>query len=770
MKTLVAFLSLFFSFQLFAFAQIDAIESLFEKEAPEFQVNTTVLEDGKLELEIYYTHSRVNTLEVSFWQMDRGNSRLNQGQRSLIGQIQKLSNRQPTTLVVEGLTNGYFYGFGVDYRRPSNLNLVTKPFKARLLLEGYQYQSISPVVANRMPGKIETPPASNTEFASKNIEPQTIDNCQNPRIRLSIKSSGYCQDGSMPALLIQNNIDQNWEFTIERRASFGYWQSIYGEGKRLSAKGSITRTEPLCLLTNGSHELRVLAWGEDCETPVVKVLREPVNVGNGIVAATKMEEKEEAPSQYNFLAKSPKKIPDTCLVKGDATLTGNKVSGFVELDRSSPCGTWSPYAMIRYVHPGHRDIVLEPMRLELGEKIEFTMTLDEYDLDRTIHPINVLTYIHEGRDQEDQLVNAFWIRPEIRNVDAPIASSTPPPPPASNNDLGGDLTVNPKEIPAQSVVPQTQYVDRNPSIDIQTKRDNDLQSKNQQEIPTYDEYAMTQEVNTVNVTATDPNCTQVHDLQLVYDLQRSKQPLYISWLSPRCCQEGGCEYTIWAGEKPDQLSLVMKGYKGGSKIQELLNPNQSDATYYEVVVKTSNGNRKAAYVVGEGAKYGVEEILAYHDQFNAPKSDALVVKETTTKNGTASTASFKWDASEELYTSSEDYDYQQPQLPITDFLTCKYTNDIRLIGDNPIHVGDEITIKSNYNRPGYVFTLYQKPEGREDWVIAPGTLELQEKPSFNIKVGKYHSGNYMILLHKEDKNWGCLSKELSASLEIEVLE
>ncbi|MEN0049366.1 MAG: hypothetical protein AAF806_20065 [Bacteroidota bacterium] len=764
MKTLVAFLSFFFSFQLFAFAQIDAIESLFEKEAPEFQVNTTVLEDGKLELEVYYTHSRVNTLEVSFWQMDRGNSRLNQGQKSLVGQIQKLSNRQPTTLVVEGLTNEHFYGFGVDYRRPSNLNLVNKPFKAKLLLEGYQYQAINPVITNRTAKKIETSRTSNTEFASKNIEPQTINNCQNPRIRLSIKSSGYCQDGGMPALLIQNSVDQNWEFTIERRASFGYWQSIFGEGKRLKAKGAITRTEPLCLLTNGSHELRVMAWGEGCATPVVKVLREPVSVGNGIAVTTQLEKIEEAPSQYNFLAKSPKKMPDTCLVRGDATLTGNQVSGYVELDRSSPCGTWSPYAMIRYVHPGHRDIVLEPMRLEQGEKVEFTMTLDEYDLDRTIHPINVLTYIHEGRHtsrmggQEDQLVSAFWIRPENRNPEASVALNPPPVPPAANNNLNTDFETIPKEIPAQS-----QYVNPNSSPETQAK-------SVQKELPTYDEYAMTQEVNTVNVTASDPNCTQIHDLQLVYDLQRSKQPLYISWLSPRCCQEGGCEYTIWAGKKPDQLSLVMKGYKGGSKIQELLNPNQSDATYYEVVVKTSNGNRKAAYVVGEGAKYGVEEVLAYHDQFNVPKSDALVVKETTNTTGKATTASFEWNASAELYTTPEDYNYQQPELPITDFLTCKYTNDIRLIGDSPIHVGDEIIIKSNYNRPGYVFTLYQKPEGREDWVIAPGTRELQEKPTFNIKVGKYHSGNYMILLHKEDKNWGCLSKELSASLEIEVLE
>ena len=108
-----------------------------------------------------------------------------------------------------------------------------------------------------------------------------------------------------------------------------------------------------------------------------------------------------------------------------------------------------------------------------------------------------------------------------------------------------------------------------------------------------------------------------------------------------------------------------------------MNPNQSDANYYEVVVKTSNGNRKAAYVVGEGAKYGVEEVLAYHDQFNVPKSDALVVKETTNTTGKATTASFEWNASAELYTTPENYNYQQPELPITDILTCKYTNDIR---------------------------------------------------------------------------------------------
>ncbi|MEL6945389.1 MAG: hypothetical protein AAFO82_22280, partial [Bacteroidota bacterium] len=385
------------------------------------------------------------------------------------------------------------------------------------------------------------------------------------------------------------------------------------------------------------------------------------------------------------------------------------------------------------------------------------------DESRKHSPINVLTYIHEDRNQEDPLVSAFWIRPENRNVEASIANiNMPPVPPATNNTLNKDFNSNATDIPSQSVAPKVKYVDPAPSTGY-------TEQTNTQ--PAYEEeYAMTEEVNTVNVIASDPNCTQIHDLQLVYDLQRSKQPLYISWLSPRCCQEGGCEYTIWAGEKPDQLSLVMKGYKAGSKIQELLNPNQSAATYYEVVVKTSNGNRKAAYVVGEGAKYGVEEILAYHDRFDAPQSNPLVVKETTNKSGTASTASFQWETenSEELYTLPEDYNYQQPELPISKFSTCKYTNDIRLIGDNPIHVGDEIIIKSNYNRPGYVFTLYQRPEGRDDWVIAPGTLELQEKPTFTLKAGKYHSGSYMILLHKEDKNWGCLSKQLSASLNIAV--
>ncbi|MEL6941621.1 MAG: hypothetical protein AAFO82_03060 [Bacteroidota bacterium] len=342
MKTLVAFLAFFFSFQLFAFAQIDAIESLFEKEEPEFQVSTTVLEDGKLELEIYYTHSRANTLEVSLWKIDRGNSRLNQGEKKLLNQIQRLSNRQSTTIVLEGFTHEHFYGFGIDYRRPSNLNLMTKPFKSKLLLEGYQYEAINPVVATRVPEKKEfTPQQLQPEFAQKNTDNPITNDCLNPKIRLSFKSSGYCQDGGMPALIIQNNVNQNWEFTIERRASFGYWQSIFGEGRRLKARGAITRTEPLCLLTDGSHELRVLAWGEGCETPVVKVLREQIVVGSsGVVNTHAQVQEEPATSQYNFLAKSPKKTPDTCIVRGDATLTGNKISGYVQLDKSSPCGTY----------------------------------------------------------------------------------------------------------------------------------------------------------------------------------------------------------------------------------------------------------------------------------------------------------------------------------------------------------------------------------------------------------------------------------------------
>ncbi|MEM9885817.1 MAG: hypothetical protein AAF849_07995 [Bacteroidota bacterium] len=783
MKALTTVVLFLFGCASLSIAQIDALESLFEKESPEFQVKIIPSDkEGVLELEVYYTHSRVNELEASFWMTDRGDDRLNPSKKSLLGDMRKLYNRQPINIRVDQLTNGHFYGFGLDFRRSNAL--INKAFSSKLIQEGYQYQSPKREVAlaNKLESRTDATTAENTpkEFATKTIPENNLDtNCKNPRIRLSLDRSGYCPDGKTPALKIQNSVEQEWEFALEHRGTFGQWQSLFGKGKRLAASGALTRTEPLCLLPNGKHELRVLAWGKGCATPVVKVLRESVVIGEQATASAQRE--EDVPQQYNFLAKSPKSAPDTCYVRGDASLVGGKILGYVQLDSNSPCGEWNPYVVVRYVYPGYRDIALEAFSLPRGEKIDFEIELNAQDLSRSIHPINVLTYIQDESGQE-QLVNAFWIRSENQNRSITQTNTPPPPPPVTRKE--STETEDRMAMEAAERAAAADYrasVSKGREVVAADSNFDRLEENSTATRPNYntsyaEEYAFTDEAAPVSVKASDPNCTQINELQLVYDLQRSDEPLYISWLSPRCCQEEGCEYTIWAGEKPNQLSLMMKGYKSGAKINELINPSAAGAKYYEVVVKTSNGNRKAAYVIGEGPKYGFEEILDYHDRFDAPTSDAIAFqaqeKSTQAKEpaAKASNANFTWEASDELLANPSDFEYRRPNLPISKFKTCKYKNDISIVGDDPIHVGDELTIAYNYDRAGYRYTLYQRPEGSTDWFIAPNTKELQEKAQFTLKAGKYHAGDYVVLLYKTDKGWGCLSEPLNESLKLEVLD
>ena len=484
------------------------------------------------------------------------------------------------------------------------------------------------------------------------------------------------------------------------------------------------------------------------------------------------------------------------MVRGDAVVQRGKIVGYVELDAQSPCAPFNPYVVIRYVYPGYRDIALEPMRLRLGERLEFEIELNDQDLKRNIYPINVLTYLPEGGG-EGQLVSAFWIRSENQELTTNLAET--PPIPSINRQL------EPTTTDTQATALTTSEEEQKPTVYSETAKEAEVRNDaamaeaakqhaarllqeeerlaqiHQQQQPTEtlptmeDEYTLTDEAKAVSVTAGDPNCTQISGVQLVYDLQRSQQPLYVSWLSPRCCQEEGCEYTIWAGEKPDQLSLMMKGYKPGAKIQELINPDLAlNATYYEIVVKTSNGKRKAAYVVGEGAKYGFEEILDYHDQFNAPSSDPIAFEQTIQQpkggGATAKTASVEWKESAELLTLPTSFNYQSASRPISDFQPCKYKNELHLIADDPIHIGDELTLTYDYDRPGYRYTLYQRPEGQSDWFVAPGTEELQAKAQFDLKAGQYHNGDYLVLLYKMDKGWGCLSEQPTQAFSIEVIE
>ncbi|NJK83093.1 MAG: hypothetical protein HC912_04010, partial [Saprospiraceae bacterium] len=115
------------------------IEELLERELPQFQMTILPLgEEGAIEIEVYFSHSRLSNLEASFWMIDRGDNRLNNGVQRMIAPLQRMNNREPAIIRIEGLRHDNFYAFGLDYRRISPI-LNTK-FTTQPLQEGYQYK------------------------------------------------------------------------------------------------------------------------------------------------------------------------------------------------------------------------------------------------------------------------------------------------------------------------------------------------------------------------------------------------------------------------------------------------------------------------------------------------------------------------------------------------------------------------------------------------------------------------------------------------------
>jgi hypothetical protein len=271
----------------------------------------------------------------------------------------------------------------------------------------------------------------------------------------------------------------------------------------------------------------------------------------------------------------------------------------------------------------------------------------------------------------------------------------------------------------------------------------------------------------VQVTASDPNCTPIQDLRVVFDSNQRGKPLFISWLTPRCCQEEGCNYTVWTGPDPKQLRLLMKGKKSGAIISEVLQGVDQRDQYYEVVVETGNGMRKAAYALGTGPLYGVQEILDYHDMLYPPAPTIVEgVVETTIPGENTAAKSGEIESAVLL-------NAQEPEMPISDFETCKYKRNTLVSGDQPAAVGSEITLKYDFNDKRYQYTLYHQPVGQEEWVIAPGTEELQSSSSFTLKVQPYHAGKYVILSYKPSSGssgWGCLSAPLEEAVTVQVAE
>lgn len=790
-----------------AIAQPEILDKIFSQEEPVFQ--STILPttaDGAAKVVVYFTHSKISALETSFWITDNGADLSGNGAKKLLRGLQEMGNRQQDTLLVQGLVNGHYYSIGVDYRPIGGM--ISRKFSSKPLQINYLYNSNPEAVAQTAPA---TQPQEKQQPTP--TSPTTTTPCISPDLFVRIDPAGYCGTDDLPAVLVQCEScqSQEWEFSVETRTERGEWRPLRADGQRQKASGTLVRTEPLCVLPDGSYYIRVLGWGKNCPIPVVQNVATPVQIQ---AAKTQPIAKSGTPQTYEAPSVIGPSLPDTCIVTAEAVLNGNIITGTLELAANSPCGTMEPYAMVKYVHPGFRDIELKPVPLNYGIPVPFEIRLTSYDLERGIHPINVTTFIKTGT--ENLPMGAFWTRATVNDPNAVAATNTNNVPakiqqqPVQQTQTGGAPKIvwdEPQTPPQKSPEPQqptTDYYSPRQSTHQPSVTPADLSADAGQTQPPvspqpepYESSIWEQDIETVSVTASDPNCTQIQDLQLVYNPRQPNEPLYISWLNPRCCQEEGCEYTVWTGRTPDQLKLLIKGRKQGAVIREVLQGLDAQNQYFEVVVKTSNGSRKAAYVPGEGAKYGFEEILAYRDKSNAPTSDTLVFTkggdiepqpqqyEASTMNTEAEVeiptvqvrrsapAGFKWDnepaKQPTLTAKTPEPISNKPTRPITDFAPCKIQRKTVLETKTPIHEGDEVRIKYDFADKDYRFTLYQLPQNATEWIIAPGTQEGQAEPVFELEVQPLHSGKYLILTHKANSNWGCLSAPMTSPVELNVI-
>lgn len=752
MKQLHIHFLLFLTISLFSLpvtGQKDIFSGLFDQEEPVFFATVLPSDNpGEVKLEYYFTHSKLSDLEVSFWIKDLGTSFRANGDKVLVKGLEEIGNREQRTITIAGLSDQRFYTIGIDYRNPKSL---AKKFNSNVLEEGYLYRQ--PAKENiAATGQKPVSPSPSTEKKQAVASP-----CQDPDLTVFVEPGGYCGANNRPAVLLQctNCQGRNWEFSVEVRTRREDWRTLRADGRRQSAIGVSTRTEPFCTLAPGEYFVRVKAWGAGCETPVINSVGAPVVITDPSLANAAASGEQAAPERdwsRKTVETSPK-APDTCHVAGRAALEGEQIRGVLRLESYSPCQAYNPYAKIVYVHPAHRNITLDMVPLRAGESTPFMLRLDERDLNRGIHTLQVVTYIRNETAADPIPVGSFWLKAEAGALsEAPLSAATPPPPPPP--PPGYYSPTDPKP---------------NAASDYEQGRrsGNTAEMKKEQEGTPEDTYAssLTEEVETVNVRATDPNCNQIQDLQLVYSANQPNMPLYISWLSPRCCQEEGCDYTIWAGRSPDKMRLLISGNKSGALIREIMQGIQYNDEYFEVAVKTSNGTRKAAWLLGKGPIYGVEEVLSYHDQFNPQKSDPVIL----TKGDDTMTADANGGAAFEIDPMPV-ITYQTPSLPVDNFIACKYKRNTSVIAEQPILDGDEITIKYDFDGKGYKYTLYHLPQGAEEWVVAPGTQELQGQPTFDFRVGKYSTGKYLVLTYSPDKNWGCLSAPVEEPLELKVEE
>lgn len=714
-------------------AQNDVLKGFFDKEAPVFQ--TTVLptaDSGVVMMVFYFTHSKATALEGSVWIKDQGPTFSTDGYQVMAKGLHEIRNRQEDTVLIRGLKPLHFYTIGIDYRTPKAFSskFITKPLK-----EGYRYEWKGAPKARQ---QAETQPEKETVVVAKMP-------CQNPDITVQLEPSGYCGEDNYPAVQVicTNCKGRNWEFSVEYRRDNTPWKPLRADGLNQPAQGNATRTEPLCSLAPGTYQIRVSAREQNCPSPVYHYLGTSATVGNSASVA-------ESPTQ---IAVQPPKAtyPDTCATQGRAIRYGNTIKGAVVLSDNSPCSAFQPFVQVSYVHPGYRDINPEPIPLIAGVPANFDIVLDEKDLQRGIHTIQVITYIRPKPGSAGTPVGSFWLKAESSDMLA----------------ARGNTQSEPQTRPAEP---------SKVSAYDQPQQKEGLQAKPIDPEVDFDESLLQQEIELVNVSASDPNCNQVQDLQLVYLTAAADKPAYISWMNPRCCQADGCPYTVWAGKSPSQLRLLVEGSKRGVTVKELLQELTPEDTYVEVVVKSPNGARKAGYVVGEGPLYGYEAIMAYSDKLKpaVPQQPTNYeglkgVKETVIPGNNSALSGTLTPAPKTTGADAIPV-YQAPLLPVANFNPCKYKRETTIVGEQPVYTGDEITIKYDYSDPEYRYSLYLLPEGTNEWVLAPGTEELQLAPQFKLDITRAHAGKYVILVYNNAKNWGCLSTPLAQSLELKVLE
>lgn len=698
--------------------QAEIFEGLFGKEDPVFHASLTPAEEeGVVKLDFYFTHPSLDKLEVSFWIRDLGANLMGNGEKQLVQGLQEFGNRQQAEVRIEGLKSRHFYSIGIDYRGG---NSISRKFASKVLEESYRYE----YRAEPAPARPAEPLAQQPKSPVAPSQP-----CEQPNIFIKIDPAGYCGAANRPAVIIQcdNCQGKPWEFSLEARTEFGQWEPLRMDGKRQQALGVAPRTEPLCTLEPGAYYFRVLAWGDNCSSPVIQTVGTSVRIPGDEPAPSLRPVSPPLAAAPNI----PPNLPDTCVIETEAVLEGDMITGFIELSAASPCSAYKPFAKVRYVHPGYRDITIGQVALAPGEDVKFKVRLDNRDLSRGIHPLQIVVCIRPDGSTRDIPVSSFWIRAE---------------------------TAVPSQAPGLAQVKSPAPVEEDPLVKWQEERGGVRGT----ELASRENTIRKEPFTPANATVGGVDCGQVEGLQLIYVPERPGQPLYISWSNPECCPEEGCEYTVLAGPDPARLSMLVKGRKPGGTVRELIQGADAGTAYYEIAVRTPAGVRKAAYVPGQGPKYGIEEAQAYNGQPEPlmAANDESPAPGIQLSGGLAARAGGM---------ATGGGGYQQPAIPVSEFSPCRIFRETHIIANKPIQDGDRVTIEYNFKDNAYLYSLYQLPEGASDWVIAPGTREFQKSPAFEIQAAPQHSGKYVVLAIKKDKSWGCLSAPLSDPIEIQVL-